>query len=111
MRELALSYGVYVNFMEKWTSNDEFISNALRSLMNKSKIRDKDRIVVLAGNFGANHGPSFMEISEAGQLFEVCNLGNRKFDLHLEGLKTLWAKVELYGETIEDSADRLFGAD
>jgi UDP-N-acetylglucosamine 1-carboxyvinyltransferase len=40
-----------------------------------------------------------------------CDLGERKFDLHLHGLQCLGAQVELSEESIEVSADRLVGAD
>ncbi len=40
-----------------------------------------------------------------------CNLGYRKFDLHLDGLRRLGAKVELGESHIEVWADRMVGAD
>ena len=40
-----------------------------------------------------------------------CNLGDRKFDLHFEGLRQLGAKVEVSENSIEVWADRLVGAD
>jgi len=40
-----------------------------------------------------------------------CNIGDRKFDLHLEGLRQLGAEVVLTDNTIEVTADRLIGAD
>jgi UDP-N-acetylglucosamine 1-carboxyvinyltransferase len=40
-----------------------------------------------------------------------CNLGDRKFDLHLEGLRQLGAKVETKDNVIEVTADRLVGTD
>jgi UDP-N-acetylglucosamine 1-carboxyvinyltransferase len=40
-----------------------------------------------------------------------CKLGERKFDLHLEGLKALGARVELTEDAIEVHADELTGAD
>lgn len=40
-----------------------------------------------------------------------CKLGERKFDLHLEGLRALGAKVELTEDAIEVYADELKGAD
>ena len=40
-----------------------------------------------------------------------CKLGDRKFDLHLEGLRALGAKVELTEDAIEVYAEDLKGAD
>jgi UDP-N-acetylglucosamine 1-carboxyvinyltransferase len=40
-----------------------------------------------------------------------CDLGDRKFDLHLEGLRRLGAKVEVLGQSIEVRAERLVGTD
>jgi UDP-N-acetylglucosamine 1-carboxyvinyltransferase len=40
-----------------------------------------------------------------------CDLGDRKFDLHLEGLRRLGAQVHLAGTTIEVSAEGLVGTD
>ncbi len=40
-----------------------------------------------------------------------CDLGKRKFDLHLEGLRKLGAKVMLTDTSIEVCADRLVGTD
>jgi len=40
-----------------------------------------------------------------------CDLGDRKFDLRLEGLRRLGAEVRLAGQTIEFTAERLVGTD
>ncbi len=40
-----------------------------------------------------------------------CRLGNRKFDLHVAGLRQLGAEVRVTDETIEASANRLVGTD
>lgn len=40
-----------------------------------------------------------------------CDLGERRFDLHLEGLRKLGAEVTCNGHSIEARADRLVGAD
>jgi len=70
MRELALSYGVYANYMEGSKSRDGFIVDGLERLKAKSGINDEDRVVVVAGNFGDNIGASFMEISTVKNLLE-----------------------------------------
>lgn len=40
-----------------------------------------------------------------------CDLGDRKFDLHLEGLRQLGARVKVSGDSMEAWADRLVGTD
>jgi pyruvate kinase len=62
MRELALSYGVYSNFQERRKSIDEFIHIALKNLVKTHDLKADDLIVVLAGNFNAGSGFSFIEV-------------------------------------------------
>jgi len=40
-----------------------------------------------------------------------CNLGERKFDLHLEGLRRLGARIDVSESTIEVKAEQLVGTD
>jgi pyruvate kinase len=72
MRELALSYGVYANYSEIYSTTEAFLCDALNSLKKNYKVNKKDRIVLLAGNFGLSHGPSFIEISTAHNLMQQC---------------------------------------
>ncbi len=73
MRELALSYGVYPNFSTpSKTSTEAFLCDALEELQYTFKVKKNDRIVVLAGNFGPSHGPSFIEVSTAENLKQKC---------------------------------------
>ncbi|MCG8310159.1 MAG: pyruvate kinase [Cytophagales bacterium] len=72
MRELALSYGVSVNYSKKEVTTEAFLCDALKSLQKNFKLKRNDRVVVLAGNFGPSHGPSFIEISTAENLQEKC---------------------------------------
>ncbi len=62
MRELALSYGVYSTFQERSKSIDEFIHIALKNLVKAHDLKEDDLIVVLAGNFNAGSGFSFIEV-------------------------------------------------
>jgi pyruvate kinase len=72
MRELSLSYGVYPNFTTLSTTTEAFLCEALNDLKRKFKVKKKDRIVVLAGNFGPSHGPSFIEVSTVENLKRQC---------------------------------------
>jgi len=62
MRELALSYGVYANYQERKKSVDDFMKIALQKLTDNGYLRNKDVVVVLAGNFSGGSGFSFIEV-------------------------------------------------
>ena len=72
MRELALSYGVYPDFTKMELTTEAFLCDALNSLQKKYKLKKSDRVVVLAGNFGPSHGPSFIEVSTTENLKKKC---------------------------------------
>lgn len=72
MRELALSYGVYPDFTKMEVTTEAFLCDALNSLQKKYKLKKSDRVVVLAGNFGPSHGPSFIEVSTTENLKKKC---------------------------------------
>jgi pyruvate kinase len=68
MRELALSYGVYANYQERKKSIDDFLKIALTDLTKRHDLKKKDIIVVLAGNFSAGSGFSFIEVGSVEYL-------------------------------------------
>lgn len=68
MRELALIYGVYADYITVETSKKEFIQHTLKRLLDKEAITNEDLVVVLAGNFGKKVGPSFVEVSTVTNL-------------------------------------------
>ena len=68
MRELALSYGVFPSYQEKKKSIDEFIHIALKNLSKSHNLGDDDLVVVLAGNFSAGRGFSFIEVGSVQYL-------------------------------------------
>ena len=63
MRELALSYGVYVNYQELGDGYMEFVIPALDSLMKKSDLQPDDRIVGVAGDHRWQSGISNLTIN------------------------------------------------
>ena len=63
LRELALNYGIYADYMEVETSKKDFIRHTLNRLMKQGELQCEDLVAVLAGNFGKKAGPSFVEIS------------------------------------------------
>jgi pyruvate kinase len=68
VRELALSYGVYPDYLEPRKSTDEFLRTAMTILMKKQFLDNDDLVVVVAGNFGPSSGASFVEIGRAKHL-------------------------------------------
>lgn len=72
MRELALSYGVHASYSKMEETTEAFLCDALNSLQKEYKLQKQDRVVVLAGNFGPSHGPSFIEVSTTENLRKKC---------------------------------------
>jgi pyruvate kinase len=73
MRELCLSYGIRTKYaiQEETTTPTKFIRTALKPLLKEKLISENDRILVLAGSFGASHGASFIEISSAKNMMRI----------------------------------------
>ena len=63
MRQLALSYGIHTEYMEKQPYTYLFLQKAVSELLLEKTIGEDDLVVVLAGNFGPNHGASFVEVA------------------------------------------------
>jgi pyruvate kinase len=70
MRELALSFGVYADYMTADLTNHEFLHTALTRLMANHQIAKDSLVTVLAGNFGSDNGASYVEISTAQNLLK-----------------------------------------
>lgn len=62
MRELALSFGIFANYMDSHSAN-EFIVPSLNQLMEQEAITKGDNVVIIGGNFGETQGASFIEVS------------------------------------------------
>jgi pyruvate kinase len=71
MRELALSFGIIPLFMKPKTTTHAFIIEALQKIKNEYEVHDNDHVVILAGNFGAGRGASFIEIGTVKNLMSV----------------------------------------
>ncbi|HBH84282.1 MAG: pyruvate kinase [Bacteroidetes bacterium GWF2_41_9] len=74
MRELALSYGIYAGYQESKKSVDDFIHNALKNLLVTHNLEGDDIVVVLAGNFAAGAGFSFIEVGSVNYLKDRVNI-------------------------------------
>lgn len=70
MRELALSYGVYASFMPGDITSHEFLHTALTRLLADKLVDEDSLLTVLAGNFGAAFGASYVEISTVRNLLQ-----------------------------------------
>lgn len=68
VRELALSYGVYPNYLDVQKTHHGFIQNSLGYLLKKGVLDRESRIVIVAGNFGVSRGASYIEIGTPNEL-------------------------------------------
>ncbi len=68
MRELALSYGVYADYLEKRKSVDSFIHYALKNLTVENGLKENQIVIILAGNFYGGSGFSFIEVGTVDYL-------------------------------------------
>lgn len=68
MRELALSYGIYGGYQEPSYIHRDFLRREVDVLLKNCSIDMDDMIVVVGGDYGAEHGSSFMEISKVEEL-------------------------------------------
>lgn len=79
MRELALVYGAFTNYMPpRQLSNEQFIFEALKDLIKRGRVQSEDLVVIIAGNFGPTHGASFIEISSAKKLLLKAEIAMKK---------------------------------
>ncbi len=72
MGQLSLSFGVYADYITPDTTSIEPVRKAICRLIEEKKFSNDSLIIVLAGNFGAEHGASFIEISTAGNHMDKC---------------------------------------
>ena len=70
MRELALTFGVYPQYMERQSNSHDFLQAALRQLITENKLTEEDIVVVIAGNFGFHHGASYIEAGKIENLLK-----------------------------------------
>lgn len=72
MRHLSLSYGVYADYSPMDLTSRDPLQDSICRLVGNNQFDDDDLIIVLAGNFGAKHGASYIEVSTAKNLKEKC---------------------------------------
>lgn len=78
MRELALSYGVYTGYQESKKTVDDFIHIALKNLLGAHNLKGDDIVVILAGNFAAGSGFSFIEVGSVSYLKDRVSIDEEK---------------------------------
>lgn len=71
VRQLALSYGIYADYLPKRQSTEEFLNDALHLLLEKTQLQKEDMVVIIGGSFGARHGASFINISTVHNLMNM----------------------------------------
>lgn len=68
MRELALSFGVFCQMVQRRDNTDDFLKENLSNMINEGLLNREDLIVILAGSFGRCRAANFIRIIEAGEL-------------------------------------------
>ncbi len=71
MRQLSLSFGVFANHIPRAENTLAGpLRNSICQLVEEKHFADQDLIIILAGRFGAEQGPSFIEIGTAAHFKE-----------------------------------------
>lgn len=68
VRMLALTYGVYADYIEPKNNHREFESETLQQLLNTGNYHPNDLVLIVAGSFGRKSGTTFIEIGEIDKL-------------------------------------------
>jgi pyruvate kinase len=63
VRELALSYGVYPEYLPLPKNTSELVVQSLESLIKEGSLKNEDLVVILAGSPGQPDGSSILEIN------------------------------------------------
>ena len=71
MRILALSYGVYCDYITESEDHTEFIRQALENLKQKKNYSESNMVAFVAGSFGRDAGASFLQIGRIEQLLSL----------------------------------------
>ncbi len=73
MRELALSYGIFAGHQKPTYIHRDFLIKEVEVLLNNESITMDSMITVVGGDYGAEHGSSFLEISKVDELLGKLN--------------------------------------
>jgi len=72
MRQLALSFGVYAEYIPMDITAAEPLKNSICRLIDSKHFEDDDLLIVLAGSFGLKQGATYIEIASASMIKEKC---------------------------------------
>ncbi len=72
MRQLALSYAVYADYIPMDITSVEPLKASICRLIENKHFNDEDLVIVLAGSFGPQQGASYIEIATAKNFKEKC---------------------------------------
>ena len=73
MRMLSLSYGVWAVYQPCVKSRRDYYYDALRQLIDRGMITEKDKVAYLSGSFGEGGGTTFLEINDVYRVFDAGN--------------------------------------
>lgn len=71
MRMLSLSYGVWAVYQPWHKSRRGYYRDALRQLLDRHLITEKDKVAYLSGSFGEGGGTTFLEINEVDHILNA----------------------------------------
>ncbi len=77
MRELALTYGVYADYMQPKETSHEFIQDSLHRLLENYTFNLSDTVTVIAGNYGNSESPTFIEIKPIANMLDKTYLNKQ----------------------------------
>lgn len=70
MRQLNLSYGIVAFKIETTKSHDRFLRSAIKKVVQKKNINPDEKVLILGGSFGRDHGATFIEIATPEQIIK-----------------------------------------
>ncbi len=70
MRQLNLSFGIIAFNIKTTKSRDRFLRDAIKNVVQKKDINSKDKVLILGGSFGRDHGATFIEIASPEQILK-----------------------------------------
>ena len=70
VRHLSLLFGVFPKYLERTRNSHDFVNKALRSHLKDGTLKERDLVIIIAGNYGDRFGTSFIEISPVELLID-----------------------------------------
>ena len=70
VRELALSFGIYADYIQEGRTYN-FIIQSLNNLLKRGLLKKSDKVVILGGNFDWTQSATFIEISTVENMLDL----------------------------------------